>query len=114
MTLQVFGTKKGKNTQKAIRFFKERRIAIQFVDLTQKGISGGELRNICRFVPLDELMDTDCREYERLNLKYLQHDIEERLLDHPLLFRTPVVRTKDGATVGHCPDVWKTWAKQAG
>ncbi|MBU0985512.1 MAG: ArsC family transcriptional regulator [candidate division Zixibacteria bacterium] len=111
MIIQVFGTKKCKNTQKAIRFFKERRINIQFVDLSQKGVSPGELRNICRSVPLEDLIDTGGKEYERQNLMYLQHNIEERLLDYPLLFRTPIVRTANGATVGYEPDVWKAWVK---
>ncbi len=111
MTIQVFGTKKCKDTQKAIRFFKERRIPIQFIDLNEKGLSRGELQAVRRFFSLEELIDTDSREYERLNLKYIKHDIETKLLEYPLLFRTPIVRSDREVTVGHQPDIWKGWLK---
>ncbi len=111
MIIQIFGTRKCKDTRKAIRFFKERRIQTQFVDLSEKGVSAGELTSICRSVPLEELIDTSGKEYEKRNLKYLQHDIEEMLLEYPLLFRSPIVRNQQSATVGHQPDVWKEWLK---
>ncbi len=109
MAIQVFGTKKCKETQKAIRFFKERRIQIQFIDLTQKGVSPGELRIICRSIPLEDLIDTEGREYEKRNLKYLRHDIEEALLDYPLLLRTPIVRDGQRAMLGYQADKLKDW-----
>ncbi len=111
MTIQIFGTKKCKDTQKAIRFFKERRVATQFIDLNEKGMSKGELQSVRRRYTLEELIDSDGREYERLNLKWLRHDIEEMLLEHPLLFRTPIVRSDLGVTVGHAPETWKSWVK---
>ncbi len=111
MLTQIFGTLKCKDTQKAIRFFKERRIQTQFVDLRQKGLSPGELRNVCRHVPLEDLIDTEGREYEKRNLKYIKHDIEEMLLEYPLLLRTPVVRSERGVTVGYYPETWKAWLK---
>ena len=98
MLTQIFGTLKCKDTQKAIRFFKERRIQTQFVDLRQKGLSPGELRNVCRHVPLEDLIDTEGREYEML-------------LEYPLLLRTPVVRSERGVTVGYYPETWKAWLK---
>ncbi len=110
MIIQIFGTLKCKDTQKAIRFFKERRIKTQFVDLKIKGLSAGELRSVCRSVPLEELIDTEGKEYEKRNLKYLSHDIEDMLLEYPLLFRTPIVRFGLQAALGHQPDVWKEWA----
>lgn len=112
MIVQIFGTRKCKDTQKALRFFKERRIDIQFIDLTQKGVSKGELNSIKQSVPLNHLIDTESREYDRRNLKYLVHDIEEQLLEHPLLFRTPIVRFGKKASVGHEPDTWKIWAEE--
>ncbi|HKK21356.1 MAG TPA: ArsC/Spx/MgsR family protein [candidate division Zixibacteria bacterium] len=111
MTIQVFGTKKCKDTQKAIRFFKERRIPIQYIDLNERELSRGELQSVRRFFSPEELIDTDGREYERLNLKYIRHDIETKLLEYPLLFRTPIVRSDQGVTVGHQPDIWKSWLK---
>ena len=68
--IQVIGTKKCKDTQKVIRFLKERRIDFQFIDLQVKGLSPGELKKISQKIPLDELMDKSSKEYERLNLKY--------------------------------------------
>lgn len=111
MIVQIFGTKKCKDTQKAIRFFKERRIRIQFVDLRERRMSKGELRNVARSVPLEELIDTEGKEYEKRQLKYLQHDIAEKLLEFPLLLKTPVVRYGNKATAGHQPDVWTAWMK---
>ena len=109
MKPQIFGTKKCKDTQKAIRFFKERGIDFQFIDLTQKAVSPGELQSISRSVPLDDLIDTEGRQYEMRNLKYIVHDVREMLLEDPLLFKTPVVRHDRGVTVGFEPDVWKDW-----
>jgi len=110
--IQVFGTPKCKDTRKAERFFKERRIRIQFIDLREKAISRGELNSIRSSIPLEELIDVDGKEYERLNLKYLRHDIEEMLLTYPLLFRTPIVRRGNRAAIGYDPDAWKSFADE--
>jgi len=112
MTIQIFCTKKCSDTRKAQRFFKERGIKTQFIDLTEKAISKGELNGIARSVPLDDLIDRDGREFERRNLKYIRHDIEEALLEYPLLFRTPIVRSGRKAAVGYRPELWKDWAKE--
>ena len=112
MIIQIFGTKKCKDSQKASRFFKERRIQFQFIDLFEKDMSQGELNSIKRFYSLEDLIDVDGREYERENLKYIKHDIEEELLANPLLFVTPIVRSDHGVTVGHSPDIWKDWVKK--
>jgi len=112
MVIQIFGTKKCKDTQKAIRFFKERRIQTQFIDLKEKDVSQGELNSIRKYIPLEELIDKDGKQYEARNLKYLRHNIEQELLADPLLFKTPIVRSADGATVGHQPEIWIDWAKE--
>lgn len=108
--IQVFGTKKCKDTAKAQRFFKERGIKIQMIDLAEKGMSKGELASVAKSVPLEELIDTSSKEYEKRNLKYLKHNIEEELLANPLLFKTPVVRCGREAAAGYAPDEWKRWA----
>lgn len=108
--IQVFGTPKCKDTRKAERFFKERGIKIQLIDLREQPVSPGELNSIVRSVPLEELIDVEGKEYERLNLKYLRHDIEEMLLTYPLLFRTPIVRQGGRATVAYDPETWKEFA----
>jgi arsenate reductase len=111
MVIQIFGTKKCKDTQKAIRFFKERRIQTQFINLQEKDMSQGELNNIRKYIPLEELIDKDGKEYEARNLKYLRHNIEQELLADPLLFKTPIVRCANGATVGYRPEIWQNWAQ---
>ena len=109
MIIQIFGTKKCRDSRKAERFFKERRIKIQYIDLAQKAISQGELNSIRRSIPIEELIARESKQYEARNLAYLVHDIEEQLLDEPMLFRTPIVREGQRATVGHCPEVWSDW-----
>ena len=108
--VQIFGIKKCSDTRKAERFFKERRIPYQFVDLTIKGLSRGELEKVSAVTGgISSLMNKDGKEYEARNLKYIIHDEKEELLAHPLLLRTPIVRMGAKATVGYVPEEWKTW-----
>ena len=109
MNIQIFGTMKCQDTRKAQRYFKERRIPFQFVDITQKGLSKGELKSLKLSLGMDNLVDRDCKAYAQKNLKYVTHDIEEELLKDATLLRTPVVRNGGQATVGYQPEVWKTW-----
>jgi arsenate reductase len=111
LVIQIFGTKKCRDSRKAERYFKERRITIQYIDLAQKAISQGELNSIRRSIPLEELIDRESKRYEARNLAYLVHNVEEELLAEPLLFRTPIVRAGQKATVGHCPEIWSEWLK---
>ena len=111
LNIQIFGTKKCKGTQKAERFFKERRIDFHFRDLTEKGISKGELNNISMVIPLEELIDKDGKQFEKRNLKFMVFDIEEELLSDPLLFRTPIVRNGGHVTIGYKPETWENWNK---
>ena len=109
MNIQIFGTKKCSDTRKAERFFKERGIQFHFRDLNEKGVSKGELENIKRVFDIEELIDTEGKQYQKRNLKYINHDIEEELLEDALLFKTPIVRNGKEVTVGYEPDVWKSW-----
>lgn len=109
MNVQIFGTMKCQDTRKAQRYFKERRIPFHFVDITQKGLSKGELRSIKAAVGIDNLIDREGKAYGQKNLKYLTHDIEEELLKDASLLKTPVVRNGAQATAGYRPDIWKTW-----
>ena len=113
MNIQIFGTKKCRETQKAERYFKERKIPFHFRDLTEKGISKGELDNISSVIPLEELIDRDGKQFEKRNLKFMKFDIEEELLSDPLLLKTPVVRNGRQVTVGNKPEIWKTWAGES-
>jgi arsenate reductase-like glutaredoxin family protein len=109
MNIQIIGTKKCRDTQKAERYFKERNIQYQFRDLSIKGVSKGELQNIKRVYDIEELIDKEGKQFSKRNLAYMVIDIEEELLEDPLLFKTPIVRNGKQATIGFEPDVWKTW-----
>jgi arsenate reductase-like glutaredoxin family protein len=109
MNIQIFGTKKCKDTRKAERFFKERRIQYHFRNLAEKGISKGELENIKRTVSIDELFDKYSKQFKERNLEYIVYDPEDELLNYPLLFKTPIVRNGKLVTVGYQTEVWKEW-----
>ncbi len=111
MNIQIFGTKKCKDTQKAERFFKERRIQFHFRNLSEKGISNGELENIARSIPLEDLLDKDGAEFQKRNLNFMVFDVRNELLNDPLLFKTPIVRNEKISTVGYKPEIWKEWIK---
>lgn len=112
MNIQIFGTKKSNDSKKAERFFKERGIKYQFIDMKEKGMSKGELNSVKQAVGgLDALIDENSRDKDLLALmKYISdEDKEEKLLDNPQIIRVPVVRNGKKATIGYCPDVWKDW-----
>ena len=109
MNIQIFGTKKCNDTKKAQRFFKERNIKFHFRDLTEKGLSNGELQNISRVISLDDLLDKESKQYKKRGLQYMVFDVEEEILEDPLLLKTPIVRNGKDATIGYQPDVWKGW-----
>lgn len=112
MNIQIFGLKKCPETRKAQRFFKERGIRFQLVDLAEKGLSKGELRSVAAKVPLDQLIKRSSQRFADKGLAHASLDssrIESLLLEEPLLFSTPVVRNGKEATVGYCPEVWKGW-----
>ena len=113
MNVQIFGTKKCQDTKKAERWFKERSIRFQAIDLAQKGMSAGELRSVAaRVGGVEALIDRDGKRYVDKGLKYAAPTgprIEQILLDDPLLLRTPIVRNGQQATLGFQPEIWKTW-----
>jgi arsenate reductase (glutaredoxin) len=116
--LQIFGTKKCPDTRRAERFFKERRLPFQFVDLAVKGPSAGELRKIANAVGgMDKLIDREGKRYIERGLKYAAPTgprVEQMLVDDPMLLRTPLVRTGDRATVGGAVAVWTAWLANPG
>lgn len=112
MNVQVIGTKKCQETRKTERYFKERKIPYQFVDLTLRGLSKGELDKVKSAVGLESLMDKAGKEYAKRNLQYLVHNVEEQLLAYPALLKTPIVRNGAKATIGYCPDVWQEWQQK--
>ncbi len=106
MSLQIIGTNKCQATRAAIRFFKERRVPFHFVDLNERDLSDGEFQSIIRAVGLKNMIDRQGQEYQRLGLGYMTFDIEQKLKENPRLLRTPIVRSKNKAVVGHDPEAW--------
>lgn len=111
MNIQIIGTKKCRETQKAERFFKERRIPFHFRDLNEKGISKGELENITHSVPVEELIDKEGKQFQKRGLQFMVYDIEDEILNDSLLLKTPIVRNEGKVTVGYKADIWKDWIK---
>ena len=109
MNIQIIGTKKCRDTQKAERFFKERKIPYHFRDLTEKGLSKGELENINRVIPIEELIDKEGKQFKKRGFEFMVYDIETELLEDSLLLKTPVVRNGRLTTVGFQPEVWLNW-----
>lgn len=112
MNIQIYGKPKCFDTKKAERYFKERKIKYQFIDLAKFGMSKGEYNNILRAVGnFDALLDKSSKAYESSFIEYLasQEAKEEKLLENQTVFKTPIVRNGKQATVGYQPDIWKTW-----
>lgn len=112
MNIQIFGTKKSFDTKKAQRYFKERRIKVQFIDLKEKEMSKGELQSVMRAVGgIDAVIDPNAKGQDTVALiTYLAESQKfDKLLENQQILREPIVRNGQKATVGYCPDVWKTW-----
>ena len=112
MNIQIFGKSKCFDTKKAERYFKERRIPYQFVDLLRYGVSGKEFDAVLRGIGgVDHLIDWDSKLQEVTLMKYMDDPRakEDKVFDEPKLMRTPIVRNGKLVTVGYCPDIWATW-----
>ena len=110
MNIQIFGSSKCFDTKKAERWFKERRIKYQSIDLPKKGFSLGESRSIRQKLTFQQLVDTKCKAYQDLYMAYITPDAaEDKLFENPKLFLTPIVRNGKQVTVGYCPEVWEQW-----
>ncbi|SDH68940.1 arsenate reductase family protein [Desulfosporosinus hippei] len=111
MNIQIFGVKKCFDTKKAERYFKERKINYQFIDLGIKGLSKGELQSVKTAVGLNKLINANAKDYKRLNMNQIisPSGKEEMLLNNPSLYNTPIVRNGKLATVGYEPIIWESW-----
>lgn len=110
MNIQIFGKSKCFDTKKAQRWFKERSIKFQMVDLAQKGLSRGELDSVLKAVGgLDAAIDQTAKNFASLAYLAYDEDKKEKLLEDGTLLKTPVVRNGRQATVGYRPEVWETW-----
>ncbi|MBQ8006799.1 MAG: arsenate reductase family protein [Lachnospiraceae bacterium] len=112
MNIQIFGTKKCNDTKKAERFFKERGIKYQFIDMKEKGMSKGEFTAVAQANGgFDSLLDPNAKDKDTLALiKYIaDEDKLDKILENQQVIKTPVVRNGKQSTVGYQPDVWKKW-----
>lgn len=112
MNVQIFGTRKCFDTKKAERYFKERNVKYQFIDLKEKGMSRGEYASVKQAVGgVEAMLDSDCKDKDALALiRYIAaEDRDEKILENQKVLKTPVVRNGKMATVGYRPDIWKQW-----
>lgn len=112
MNIQIFGKSKCFDTKKAERYFKERRIPYQMIDLKRYGMSGREFDSVLKALGgIDKLIDWEGKDQQITNMKYMADDRtkEDKVFDDPMLMKTPVVRNGKQATVGYCPEVWAAW-----
>lgn len=112
MNIQIFGTKKCNDTKKAERFFKERGIKYQYIDMKEKGMSKGEFTSVAQANGgLENMINPNCKDKDLLALiKYIaDEDKLEKILENPIVIKTPVVRNGKQSTIGYQPEVWKKW-----
>lgn len=109
MNIQIFGKSKCFDTKKAERYFKERRIKYQFIDVLRYGMSRGELNAVKNAVGLDAMIDTTDEDYPLVQYLASAEAKLEKLYENAYLIKTPIVRNGKQATVGYRPEVWKTW-----
>ena len=112
MNIQIFGTNKCFDTKKAMRYFKERNIKYQFIDMKEKGLSKGEYNSVKQAVGgLENMLNPNCKDKDVLALiKYIaDEDKDEKVLQNQKVLLTPIVRNGKWAAVGYKPEVWKEW-----
>lgn len=112
MNVQIFGIQKSADTRKALRFFKERRVNVHFVDLKVRPASKGELSRFAQEFGVEALLDRESKRFRELGLgaaHYSQETWLDKLAEEPLLLRMPLVRRKNALTVGLAEKEWKEW-----
>jgi len=112
MEVQIFGTQKSADTRKALRFFKERRVKVHFVDLKIRGASRGELTRFAQKFGVEALLDRESKRFASLGLKtahYSEKKWLETLVEEPLVLTQPLVRCQNRVTIGPAEEEWKGW-----
>ena len=109
MNIQIFGKSKCFDTKKAERYFKERKIKFHRIDIVDIGLSRGEFNSVKSAVGFDAMLNKSASGVESITYLAYDTDKEEKLLENPGFFVTPIVRNGKQATIGYAPDVWKTW-----
>ena len=113
MNIQIFGTKKCNDTKKAERFFKERGIKYQFIDMKEKGMSKGEFQAVASDNGgMENMINPSFKDKDLLALiQYIApEDKLDKILENPQVIKTPVVRNGKQSTLGYHPEIWKTWS----
>ena len=112
MNIQIFGTKKCNDTKKAERFFKERGIKYQFIDMKEKGMSKGEFTSVAQANGgIENMINQECKDKNMLALinHIVAEDKLEKILENQQVIKTPVIRNGKKSTVGYAPEIWKKW-----
>ncbi len=112
MDIQLFGTHKSADTRKALRFFKERRVRVHFVDFKVRPPSPGELKRFAQKFGVEDLVDRDSRRFRELGLTSAHYSGDRwlsRLAEEPLLLRQPLVRCGNRLSIGVAEEEWKGW-----
>lgn len=112
MNIQIFGKSKCFDTKKALRYFKERKIKVQEIDILDKGISKGELDSVMQVLGFDALLDTSATGAELVKYLAYRDDKIKKMYDNQMLIKTPIVRNGKKSTVGYCPEIWKEWEQE--
>ncbi len=112
MVIQIIGTKKCKDSAKAIRFFKEHRVETQFRDLAIKELSSGELTKISQKIAPQDLINENSSAYQKKGLAYMDYSPLEEIMEDNLLLVTPIIRNGNLVAVGHDEITWKEWVKK--
>lgn len=113
MNIQIFGTKKCFDTKKAERYFKERGVKYQLIDMKEKAMSQGELNSVKQAVGgIEAMINENCKDKEAMSRIQFASNLnkEKRVLEFPQLLKTPIVRNGKQATIGYQPEVWKGWS----
>lgn len=109
MNIQIFGKAKCFDTKKAERWFKERRIKYQYIDVLKYGMSKGEISSVKNAVGLNAMVDPSDQDYPLFQYLATTESKLDKLYEVPYLLKTPIVRNGKQATVGYCPEIWKDW-----
>jgi arsenate reductase-like glutaredoxin family protein len=116
VAVQIFGYRDSRTTQQAIRFFRERRVSVAFVDLSQRAIARGELQRFTQKFGALRLFDETSKAYRESGLAYIrldETDAFDRLLTNPRLLKLPLVRFGSSVAIGADETVWRGWLTQA-
>lgn len=114
MTVQVYGTQKSQDSKKALRFFKERNIDVQFFDLKTHIMSQGELSRFIQKFGLKALINSKAKAFEKAGFEYMRVTDEQmidKLIDDPNLMMQPLVRSGQDLAIGWQESIWKDWYK---